>query len=268
MKIFDVKGEMFDAGRDYPTQDIEFNSTPAIELADAKTTKEILGIRLMHNGDKSELYKHLEERPDYELQVSRDNVANRHLESMRWYSQSAYRFGDYVMKYRLVPSTETQQKLVEQTVKPEDGDDILHRWLRNFHADHDAEFLFEVQLLENLEEQPVEYAGTVWNEKRYPWQPVAELVIPKQESWNYARNSFWEDHMRVDPWHGLETLQPLGSTNRLRRVLYPASCALRRKMNARQEINVRSIDEIPGWGGTTVAFSHKAVDNNLSSHVS
>ncbi|KAI0175992.1 catalase-like domain-containing protein [Hypoxylon sp. FL1284] len=255
MKIFDVKGEMFDAGRDYPTQDIEFNSTPAIELADAKTTREILGIRLMYGDNKEELYKHLEERPDYELQVSRDKVNNKHLESMRWYSQTAYRFGDYVMKYRLVPSTETQRKLAEQTVKPGDGDDILHQWLQTFHATHDAEFLFEVQLLENLEEQSVEYAGSPWNDKKYPWQPVAELVIPKQDSWLYTRKSFWEDHMRVDPWHGLVTLQPLGSSNRLRRVLYPASSALRRKMNARQEINVKSIDEIPDRDSLIMASS-------------
>ncbi|KAI8960764.1 catalase-like domain-containing protein [Daldinia sp. FL1419] len=246
MKIFNVNGEMFDAGRDYSTQDIEFNSIPAIELADAKTTREILGIRLLYDSDTKEVYRQLKERPDYELQKSRDKAPNKHLESMRWYSQTAYRFGDYVMKYRLVPSTETQRKLAAETVKPEDADDILHRWLRDFHASHDAEFLFQVQLLENLEDQPVEYAGITWDEKKYPWQPVAELVIPKQESFSYERKSFWEDHMRLDPWHGLVTLQPLGSSNRLRRVLYPASSALRRKMNARQEISVQNIDEIPG----------------------
>ncbi|OTA98477.1 hypothetical protein M426DRAFT_109669 [Hypoxylon sp. CI-4A] len=246
MKIFNVQGEMFDAGRDYPTQDVEFNSTPAIELADAKTTREILSIRLTCSDDKQEMYERLGQRPDSELQLSRDRVANKHLESTRWYSQTAYRFGDYVMKYRLVPSTETQQKLAAERVKPEDSDDVLHRWLQNFHANHDAEYLFQVQLLENLKEQPVEYAGTAWDEKKYPWQPVAELVIPKQDSWSFARKTFWEDHMRLDPWHGLVTLQPLGSTNRLRRVLYPASSALRRKMNARLEIDVKSIDEIPG----------------------
>lgn len=48
MKIFNVKGEMFDAGRDYSTQDIE--------LADAKTTREVLGIRLMYDNDKAEMY--------------------------------------------------------------------------------------------------------------------------------------------------------------------------------------------------------------------
>ena len=80
MKVFNVQGEMLDAGKDFPTQDIEFNSTPAIELADAKTTKEIFQIRLKYGGNKKELYKHLEARDDTDLQKARDEVRNTHLE--------------------------------------------------------------------------------------------------------------------------------------------------------------------------------------------
>jgi hypothetical protein len=80
MKVFNVQGEMFDAGKDFPTQDIEFNSTPAIELADAKTTKEIFQIRLKYGGNKKKLYKHLEARDDTDLQKARDEVRNTHLE--------------------------------------------------------------------------------------------------------------------------------------------------------------------------------------------
>ncbi|KAF9880345.1 hypothetical protein CkaCkLH20_02299 [Colletotrichum karsti] len=245
MKLFNVKGEMFDAGRDSPTQDIEFNSAPAIELADAKTTKEIFQLRAKYGNDKDELYKQLKSRPDAELQMARDKLRNCHLESTRQYSQTAYRFGDYVMKYSLVPSSETQRKLYEETVKPEHDKDILHKWLQNFHANHDAEYLFQVQLLENREEQPVEYAGTEWDEEKYPWQTVAKLVIPRQNSFDFERKRFWEDYMRVDPWHGLKSLQPLGSPNRLRRVVYQASSSLRRELNGVKEVHVASIDEIP-----------------------
>ena len=83
-------------------------------------------------------------------------------------SQVAYRFGDYVMKYCLVPSSETQKKLYDELIKPEDGSDILHRWLQNFHNEYDAEYLFQVQLCENLEDQPVEYVGKVWDPEKYP----------------------------------------------------------------------------------------------------
>jgi hypothetical protein len=218
MKLFGVEGDMYE---NYPTQDIEFNSTPALDLATAKVTREIIDLRIKYGHDQEELRRQLEKRDDTELQTARDKVRNTHLESTRQYSQTAYRFGDYVMKYCLVPSGETQRKLYDETVRPEDGSDILHRWLQNFHASHDAEYLFQVQLCENLEDQPVEYAGKVWDPEKYPW------------------------HMRVDPWHGLKAYQPLGGPNRLRRVVYPASSKLRRKMNGRKEVHVTSVDDIP-----------------------
>ncbi|KAF2117876.1 catalase-like domain-containing protein [Lophiotrema nucula] len=242
-----VEGKKFPApnGDKLPTQDIEFNSTPALDLADAKTTKEIIDLRIKYGGDPNELYKHLEQRNDTELQKARDQVRNTHLGSTRQYSQTAYRFGDYVVKYTLVPESETQKKMYEQTVRPEDGDDILHRWLQNFHKEHEAAYLFQVQFCENLDDQPVEYAGKVWDPQKYPFQTVAKTVFPPQESFDYERKAFWEDHLRVDPWLGLESFRPLGSSNRLRRVVYPRSSALRRKMNGRKEIHVKSIDEIP-----------------------
>ncbi|KAJ9665069.1 hypothetical protein H2201_004729 [Coniosporium apollinis] len=248
MKLFGVHGDKFPSptGSDLPTQDIEFNSTPALDLTDAKTTREIIDLRIAYGGNQPELYRKLEQRPDTELQKARDQVRNTHLESTRQYSQTAYRFGDYVIKYSLVPSTETQKKLYEETVKPDaHPEDILHQWLRSFHAEHDAEYLFQVQLCENLEDQPVEYAGKVWDPEKYPWQTVAKLQIPKQESFNYERKTLWEDHLRVDPWLGLKSLQPLGGSNRLRRVVYPASSGLRRKMNGRKEIHVTDINEFP-----------------------
>ena len=65
MKVFNVEGEMYDSTK--TSQDIEFNSTPALDLADAKTTKEIIGLRINYGGDKKEMYKQLEARPDTDL---------------------------------------------------------------------------------------------------------------------------------------------------------------------------------------------------------
>lgn len=244
-KLFDVHGDFFDAGKDSLTQDFELNSAPVIELATAKVAREILEIRSNAGGDREKLYKMYEQRDDAQLQKARDQLPNKHLASIRQYSQAAFRFGDYVMKFSLVPDTETQSKLYEWNVKPHDPRDIHHRWLGDFHREHDAQYLFEVQMLENLEEQPVEYAGQEWDEEKYPWQTIATLKIPKQDSFNYARKRFWEDHMRLDPWHGLKAYQPLGSSNRLRRYVYQRSSALRREMNGCKEIRVKSIDEIP-----------------------
>jgi hypothetical protein len=80
MKVFNVSGEMFEVGKGFPTQDIEFNSTPVIELADAKTTKEILELRIKYGGNPDELKKHLEARKDADLQTARDEVRNTRIE--------------------------------------------------------------------------------------------------------------------------------------------------------------------------------------------
>jgi len=53
MKVFNVKGDMFDVGKDYPTQDIEFNSTPALDLATAKVTREIIDLRIKYGHGRS-----------------------------------------------------------------------------------------------------------------------------------------------------------------------------------------------------------------------
>ncbi|KAK2605967.1 hypothetical protein QQS21_003593 [Conoideocrella luteorostrata] len=116
-------------GRESTTHDIEFNSTPALGLADAKTTKEIFDIRMKHDHDQPELHRHLEHRHDTELPKGRDRVRNTYDESIRQYLHTTYRFGDYVIKYCQVPTSETQKKLYEETIKPEHSADILHKWL-------------------------------------------------------------------------------------------------------------------------------------------
>ncbi|KAI8635384.1 hypothetical protein F5Y19DRAFT_469253 [Xylariaceae sp. FL1651] len=45
MKAFNVHGTMLPGDPGLPTQDIEFNSTPVVELADARATSEILTLR-------------------------------------------------------------------------------------------------------------------------------------------------------------------------------------------------------------------------------
>jgi hypothetical protein len=72
--------------------------------------------------------------------------------------------------------------------------------------------------LENTDEQPVEDAGVAWNPEKYPWQTVAKIVIPKQNSFLPVRKTFWEDHLHLESWHGLKTMQALGGSNILRKI--------------------------------------------------
>lgn len=51
MKVFDVHGDFFDERRDIPTQDIEFNSTPALDLANTRVTREIIDLRIKYGNN-------------------------------------------------------------------------------------------------------------------------------------------------------------------------------------------------------------------------
>ncbi|KAH7125747.1 hypothetical protein B0J11DRAFT_529157 [Dendryphion nanum] len=85
IKLFNIHDKMLPEGESLSltVQDIEFNSTPALDLADAKTTREIIAIHLKHGQDQKELYKYLSSRNDTSLQTARDKVRNTHLESTR-----------------------------------------------------------------------------------------------------------------------------------------------------------------------------------------
>jgi hypothetical protein len=76
-------------------------------------------------------------------------------------------------------------------------------------------------------------------------RPSPKFIFRKQVSMIPARKTFWEDHSRLDSWHGLKSFQPLESSKGPRGAVYPASAALRHKMNGGREIGETSIDQFP-----------------------
>lgn len=151
MKLFDVaSGDMYPAGADLATQDIEFSSTPAIELADAKTTREIFSLRCAHAGDdQANLDRELEKRSDTDLQKARDQVPNTPLQGLTWHGQTAYRFGNWMCKYRLVPESEEQKRAAGEELGDKGNDKqrlgyegMLSDSLATFHRAGEAEWIF------------------------------------------------------------------------------------------------------------------------------
>lgn len=247
MKVFGAKGEKLrQDNRDPETQDFEFNSAPALELGNARTCRDIIALRLKHGGDNQGLDADLKKRDDYKVQNARNVAPNVHLIAQRQYSQSAIRYGDYVVKYRLLPTSDAQKALANKTVSESDkGTTVLKDWLQQYFAENEATYDFQVQFLENLDEQPIEDARVEWDQEKYPYVTVAKLVLPKQESFPPKRVAFWEDNNRLDVWHGLVEHKPLGSINRLRKGVYKASATFRRRMNGKQEVIVDDISQIP-----------------------
>lgn len=151
--------------------------------------------------------------------------------AMPEYSQSAYRFGDYVAKFGVFPLGE-KQKALEKEYIPEDAPiNILSQECRKFHMNNKVTYSFCAQLLENKDEQSVDDIGLDWNSEKYPWAQIATLEFEPQDSWLPEFRTWWDDRITVNSWHGLKVHQPLGSTNRMRRVVYAESRKLRLRVN-------------------------------------
>ena len=165
------------------------------------------------------------------------------------YSQAAYRHGDYVAKYGVFPLGEAQKKMEKEHISDSDAINIISQELRNFHMKNKVTYSFCAQLLQNLDEQPVEDIGVEWDEKKYPFERIATLEFEPQDSWIPEFRSWWDDRITLNSWHGLKLHQPLGSTNRMRRVVYAESRKLRLKANGHDGyIEPASVKEVPHHG--------------------
>lgn len=249
MKVFNVEDSgpwLDEVGEQCHTQDFTFNNAPILELTDLPTCLEIFTLRERYFDDPEGLKKQLEQRRDRDLQFAPGGLPNHHFMSYVMYSQSAFRYGDYVVKYALFPTGDFQKRLAEEAQITDSSSREQHsQWLRSFFAEHDAEFDFRVQLCQDLNEQSVEDASAEWSEARYSFETVGKVILPKgQDVFDGARRAFWDDRMKLNTWYGLESFRPLGSVNRLRKELYKGSLKKREEINAVQTQVVKDVGEI------------------------
>jgi hypothetical protein len=142
-----------------------------------------------------------------------------------YHSMTAYRLGPHVVKLRARP-------LGAVTPRTGDGADSLRAALEAHLAAGPARFALEVQRrpARGGDGFSVEDATVRWPEGEAPFETVAEITIPQQTCGSDAQRAFG-DRLSFSPWHGLLAHRPLGSLNRMRRLVYPASSTLRHDLN-------------------------------------
>lgn len=246
MKIFDIEGEFLDhTGTKTKTQDLTFNNAPLLELTDLPTTVDVFSVREKYFREPEKIEQEMKKRKDAKLQMAPTGLPNQHFLSYVLYSQSSYRWGPYVVKYALFPTGELQKSLEKKKIEDSSDPDQHSKWLQEFFSKNEATYDLRVQLCQSLSQQPVEDCSVAWDETAFPFQTVASLVFPKQESFSNDRRIFWEDAMKLNVWYGLKDLQPLGSVNRLRKRLYENSAQNRAKGNLTEPVAIDDIDQMP-----------------------
>lgn len=148
-----------------------------------------------------------------------------------YFSVTPFRYGDYVAKFSLKPSSKDLTDLTGKEIDASDRQDAIRETV---HADMnhlEAEWEFRVQLCRDLEQQPVEDPTVEWKEDAAPFVTVARLRAGPQDSWQPEQVQRVDEEMRFSVWTGLEAHRPLGNINRARKAPYEHSAGFRERFN-------------------------------------
>ena len=164
----------------------------------------------------------------------------KHPMAEAYYSQTPFRYGNYVAKFGVVPVTPGLQELEAMPFDPQTPNALREATVAFFQT-HGAVFDFQVQLNTDLETMPVEDAQAPWSEEQSPYRTVACITLPAQDAYNPGANDA-EDNLSFSPVHSLAAHRPLGAINRARLVVYTAMASLRRRENNRLNTEPANID--------------------------
>ena len=146
----------------------------------------------------------------------------------QYYSVTPYQLGlgdsREAVKYSARPCV-----AVDPSIPADAGKNFLRAALRDSLAKGPAcmEFLIQSRGSTGLD---VEDVITPWDEAEAPFVRVAEITIDQQQFDTAAQNAACEARS-FNPWHALPEHRPLGTINRMRRVVYQAISDLRHEMN-------------------------------------
>ena len=166
-----------------------------------------------------------------------------HPAAEEYFSQTAFRYGEYVAKLGFFPASTALEALKQQPFDPQTPD-ALREAMNEFFRTNPAEFDLRVQLNTNLEDMPIENAQAEWSETDSQYQTVAHLFIPPQTAWDPAKDGYFED-LTFSPAHTLAAHRPLGGINRARLFVYGLLAARRLSDNGKTAEVPTSLEEVP-----------------------
>lgn len=148
-----------------------------------------------------------------------------------YYSQTAYRYGDYIAKVSLAPVSPGLTERTGDLVNVHGRPDALREDVAAVMIEQGGTWEVRVQLCVDLETMPVEDPTMLWDEKVSPFVTVATFTAAPQASWRNGISQSEEDLLSYSPWHGLAAHQPLGAINRARHAVYDYSADFRADFN-------------------------------------
>lgn len=147
-----------------------------------------------------------------------------------YYSQTAFRYGDYIAKFSLRPTGEIATWAAE-TIDASSRPDAIREAMNELLGEQGGTWELQVQFCTDLDNMPVEDPTVVWDEEASPFRTIATLTVEPQPAWAYGASEKTEDALSFSPWHGLAAHRPLGGVNRARKDTYEFSADYRGTFN-------------------------------------
>lgn len=138
-----------------------------------------------------------------------------------YFSRSAYAFGDLAVKFKFTPNSSANLQTAP-------SDNFLRDNLVGLLRLAPVVYDFQVQYFLNEQETPIEDGYVLWTSLPFT---IAQLVLPQQDLLSASAMAAFSqvENIEFNPWRTTKTIRPLGSLNRARRSVYPASVRLRKK---------------------------------------
>lgn len=242
LKILGVEGERLPGSEGDCTQDFLMANAPAFVAPDpkkflanlkllAKTTDKAEGAKKMLSAVLRTFEAGLEALGGKSgTLISLGGAKPVHPLGATYFSQTAFRYGEYIAKFQFVPVGATQI-YQDATVDAKGRPNAIREDVNAALAAQSATWDLRVQLCTDLEAMPVEDPTAIWDEERSPFRTVARLDLPAQRAWVAGESEAREDQLFFAPWHGLAAHQPLGAVNRARKDSYRFSGEYRAHFN-------------------------------------
>ncbi len=159
-----------------------------------------------------------------------------------FYSMGAVRHGDYMAKIRVIPTSETKQKIQEKEVNIESEDWPYRASIIKEIAKNDLTFELQVQLCNDLDKLPINDLTVEWDQELSPFQTVAKITIFQQEVPKDGNFEIMEN-LSFTPFRTIEANSPIGNLQRTRQQAYVTSSTSRHALNHKKKVEPKNLKE-------------------------
>lgn len=232
IKLFGVEGErLWQDDPDAKTLDLLMMSAKTFITPDLRSfiqmQEALLHAYLEPVKGNAQLVAFFAMHPGTANRVAHSEITCANVLELPYFSETAYRFGEKAVQYKLVP----HKKATSQLPEADAPFNYLNQRLREDLAAGDAVFDFMLQFQVDPVKMPIEDSAVPWDETLSPPVKVATLTLHQQVVEESALATTGE-HLSFNPWRTLPEHRPLGWTNRVRQAVYVQVSEFRHRRNA------------------------------------